>query len=85
MVKKLSFNIFKYVLAFPWHMADKAADKQKRIFSVKFILGESIQTQIQSQNVKPLEAIALLEMAKDQMMANMRKTTKHLFGAQKKD
>lgn len=65
-------------------MDKPADDKNKRIFSVKFILGPTIQTQIQSQNVKPLEAIALLEMAKDQMMNNLRKTTKNLFDAQKK-
>lgn len=57
---------------------------EKRTFTVKFILGDHIQTQIQSQNVKPLEAIALLEMAKDQMMNNMRKGTKNLFDMQKK-
>lgn len=57
---------------------------KERIFAVKFILGPQIQTQIQSQNVAPQEAIGLLEMAKDQLLNNIRKGTKNIFDAQKK-
>ena len=58
---------------------------QERIFAVKFILGEQIQTQIKSQKVAPIEAIGLLEMAKDQIMANLRSGTDNVFNVQKKD
>jgi hypothetical protein len=56
----------------------------KKSLTIKFIVEDNIQTQIQSENIKPLEAIALLEMAKDQMMNNLRKGTKNLINIQKK-
>ena len=59
--------------------------KDERYFMVKFTLGPQIQTQIQSQNVAPQEAIGLLEMAKDQLMVNLRKGTKNLFNVQKRN
>ncbi len=61
-------------------MAQKTEEK---IFAVKFIIGPQIQTQIKSQNVSPIEAIGLLDMAKDQMLANLRKGTENVFNAQK--
>lgn len=52
-----------------------------RVFQVKFIIDEknNIQTQINSQKVSPTEAIGLLEMAKDQMMENLRQGRKNIF------
>ena len=60
-------------------------DKNERYFMVKFTLGPQIQTQIQSQAVSPQEAIGLLEMAKDQLMVNLRQGTKNLFNVSKKN
>lgn len=59
--------------------------KGERRFSVTFIVDETIKTRIESQNIKPLEAIALLEMAKDQMMNNLRSHTQTLLNVEKKD
>jgi hypothetical protein len=58
----------------------------ERTFIAKFKIDDDgkIQTQIESKNVKPLEAIALLEMAKDQMMNNIRKGTQNVFNLEKK-
>lgn len=52
-----------------------------RVFQVKFIIDRqnNIQTQINSQSVSPTEAIGLLEMAKDQMMENLRQGRKNVF------
>lgn len=60
-------------------------EQKERFFAVRFTLGPQIQTQIQSQHVSPQEAIGLLEMAKDQLMSNLRQGTKNLFNVQKKD
>ncbi|MFH1506766.1 MAG: hypothetical protein ABIE94_07340 [archaeon] len=58
----------------------------KKAYAVRFIFGEEkgIQTQIESKGVSPLEAIGLLEMAKDQMMNNLRKGTQNVFKVEKK-
>lgn len=56
---------------------------EERFFVVKFTLGSQIQTQIQTQHVSPQEAIGLLEMAKDQIMANLRQGTKNIFNMSK--
>ncbi|MBR9690450.1 hypothetical protein GOV08_02085 [Candidatus Woesearchaeota archaeon] len=54
---------------------------QGRSFTVRFLIDQknNIQTQINSQQVAPTEAIGLLEMAKDQMMENLRKGRKNIF------
>lgn len=67
-------------------MEDKTEqnNKDERIFAVRFILKEQIQTQIQSQNVSIQEAIGLLEMAKDQLLSNLRQGTKNVFDIKKK-
>lgn len=53
--------------------------KDKKVFAVKFFVGKGIQTQFHTQNISNLEAISLLEMAKDQLMSNYRKNTKNVF------
>lgn len=59
----------------------------KRSFMVQFIIDKnnSIQTQINSQKVSPTEAIGLLEMAKDQMMDNLRQGKRNVFDMHKKE
>ena len=55
-----------------------------KTFTVKFILGKGIQTQMHTESVSPIEAIGLLEMAKDQLMNNLRKGTQDIFNVEKK-
>ena len=54
---------------------------ENRSFTVQFVIDKNnnIQTQINSQAVSPTEAIGLLEMAKDQMLDNLRQGRKNLF------
>lgn len=54
---------------------------ENRSFMVQFIIDKnnSIQTQIKSEAVSPTEAIGLLEMAKDQMLDNLRQGRKNIF------
>ena len=58
-------------------------EKKQKMFNIKFFVGKGIQTQIQTQNVSTLEAIGLLEMAKDQLMTNFRNSTKNVFKMRK--
>ena len=56
--------------------------EKPREFMVRFgILGKNIQIQIQTKSVNPQEAIGLLEMAKDQILDNLRKGRKELFSS----
>ncbi len=54
---------------------------ESRKFQVTFVIDakNNIQTQINSEKVGPTEAIGLLEMAKDQMMENLRQGRKNIF------
>lgn len=56
---------------------------EQRMFSVTFFIGDTIKTKIESRNVKPMEAIALLELAKDQMMIGLRDSTKNVVSIRK--
>ena len=58
-------------------------DDDKKVFSVTFFVGQQIQTQIKMQRISPQEAIGLLEMAKDQILANVRQGTKNMFEMKK--
>lgn len=59
---------------------------QKKSFLLKFDINPgNIQTQMKTQNVSPQEAIGLLEMAKDQILDNLKKGRKDIFEAFKKD
>jgi len=59
---------------------------QKKSFLLKFDLNPgNIQTQMKTENVSPQEAIGLLEMAKDQILDNLKKGRKDIFQAFKKD
>ena len=56
-----------------------------RAFGIKFnVLPKNIQIQMQTKNITPLEAIGLLEMAKDQLMDNLKKGRKEVFSSFKK-
>jgi len=45
----------------------------------------NIQTSMKTQNVTPQEAIGFLEMAKDQILDNLKQGRKDIFQAFKKD
>lgn len=60
------------------------SERHDKVFMVKFIVKDQIQTQISSKNVNVQEAIGLLEMAKDQLLDNMRKNTKNVFNIEDK-
>lgn len=62
---------------------DENYTAKDKIFVVRFKVDKGIQTQIQTQNISTLEAISLLEMAKDQLMDNYRKNTKNVFRMRK--
>ena len=60
-------------------MMEDEKQNNDREFAIKFVLKENISTQMQIKNVSPQEAIGLLEMAKDQIMENVRKGRKNVF------
>ncbi len=53
----------------------------ERSLTIRFLIDKNnnIETQINSQQVSPTESIGLLEMAKDQLMDNLRKGRKNIF------
>ena len=61
------------------------ADEQK-IFVLRVDLSQNnIQTTMKTQNVTPQEVIGFLEMAKDQILDNLKQGRKDIFQAFKKD
>ena len=51
-----------------------------KIFIVKFDITENnIQTSMKTENVTPQEALGLLDMAKDQILDNLKKGRKDIF------
>jgi len=60
-------------------------DKEK-VFAIKFSIEDgNIKTQIHSKNINSQEAVGLLEIAKDQILDNIRKGRKENFKSSKKD
>ena len=58
----------------------------EKIFLLRVdVLENNIQTSMKSQNVTPQEVIGFLEMAKDQILDNMKQGRKDIFQAFKKD
>ena len=49
------------------------------------VMTDNIQTTMKTQNVSPQEAIGFLEMAKDQILDNLKQGRKDIFQAFKKD
>ena len=49
------------------------------------VLSNNIQTSMKTENVSPQEAIGFLEMAKDQILDNLKQGRKDIFQAFKKD
>ena len=49
------------------------------------VMTDNIKTTMKTQNVSPQEAIGFLEMAKDQILDNLKQGRKDIFQAFKKD
>lgn len=49
------------------------------------VVANNIQTTMKTQNVTPQEAIGFLEMAKDQILDNLKQGRKDIFQAFKKE
>ena len=49
------------------------------------MVANNIQTTMKTQNVSPQEAIGFLEMAKDQILDNLKQGRKDIFQAFKKE
>ena len=59
--------------------------KQKGMLVRFDIIENNIKTTMNTKNVSPQEAIGLLEMAKDQILDNLKKGRKDIFQAFKKE
>ena len=61
-------------------------EKTGRNFIVRFDIDkENIKTQMRTKNISPQEALGLLDMAKDQILDNLKKGRSDVFQAFKKD
>ena len=60
------------------------ADVEKNFLLKVEIDGNNIQTSMKTQNVSPQEVIGFLEMAKDQILDNLKQGRKDIFQAFKK-
>jgi len=62
------------------------AENEQKAFLLRVdIVANNIQTTMKTQNVTPQEAIGFLEMAKDQILDNLKQGRKDIFQAFKKD
>ena len=67
-------------------MAEESMQKDQKAFLLRVdIASNNIQTTMKTQNVSPQEAIGFLEMAKDQILDNLKQGRKDIFQAFKKD
>ena len=62
-----------------------AQNDQKAFLLRVDVASSNIQTTMKTQNVTPQEAIGFLEMAKDQILDNLKQGRKDIFQAFKKD
>ena len=59
---------------------------ETKIFLLRVdVMTNNIQTSMKTQNVTPQEAIGFLEMAKDQILDNLKQGRKDIFQAFKKE
>ncbi len=60
--------------------------EEQKIFLLRVdVTSNNIQTSMKTQNVTPQEVIGFLEMAKDQILDNLKQGRKDIFQAFKKD
>ena len=60
-------------------------EEQKTFLLKVDVLHNNIQTSMKTQNVTPQEVIGFLEMAKDQILDNLKQGRKDIFQAFKKE
>ncbi len=61
-------------------------NKENKVFVLRVDVHQNnIQTTMKTQNVSPQEVIGFLEMAKDQILDNLKQGRKDIFQAFKKD
>ena len=61
-------------------------EKELKVFLLRVdVAPNNIQTSMKTQNVTPQEAIGFLEMAKDQILDNLKQGRKDIFQAFKKE
>ena len=59
---------------------------EQKIFLLRIdVITNNTQTSMKTQNVTPQEAIGFLEMAKDQILDNLKQGRKDIFQAFKKE
>ena len=59
---------------------------KNKMMVLRFDISENnIKTTMKTENVSPQEALGLLDMAKDQIMDNLKKSRKDVFQMEKKD
>ena len=59
---------------------------EQKVFLLRVdVVPNNIQTSMKTQNVTPQEAIGFLEMAKDQILDNLKQGRKDIFQAFKKE
>ena len=60
--------------------------EEQKIFLLRVdVMTNNLQTSMKTQNVTPQEAIGFLEMAKDQILDNLKQGRKDIFQAFKKE
>ena len=60
--------------------------EKKRFLLLRFDITEgNIKTSMKTEDVSPQEALGLLDMAKDQILDNLKKSRKDIFQMEKKD
>ena len=63
-----------------------AVTAEQKVFLLRVdVMPNNIQTSMKTQNVTPQEAIGFLEMAKDQILDNLKQGRKDIFQAFKKE
>ena len=62
------------------------ANAKNKMMVLRFdVTEENIKTTMKTENVSPQEALGLLDMAKDQILDNLKKSRKDVFQMEKKD
>ena len=60
--------------------------EKKKLLLLRFdITEDNIKTSMKTENVSPQETLGLLDMAKDQVLDNLKKSRKDIFQMEKKD
>ena len=60
--------------------------EKKRLLLLRFdVTEDNIKTSMKTENVSPQEVLGLLDMAKDQILDNLKKSRKDIFQMEKKD